>query len=367
MVKTTGILFLFMSCLFFQTRAQDTDSPEKKITQFSLSANAIYGFVFAHDVGVENTRGTIVNGVELKLNRIRLDEGAQQYIRKSFNSGFTLGYYHFSKKLLGNAVYGAYFIEPYFINNQNFRLGLLAKIGLSYNSNPYNETTNNENKSYSLYFNPYLSLGLNASLKAAKNFYIDFDAMFNHNSNGGVNYPNSGINFPTAYLGINYVFDGKKITDIQTPEKFRWRLDVMPFASYKAISLDWEHFNWVYGFSFQANRQVGLFNSFNTGIEWTADHGLNGRQQMGGSAHTLYTRIGILAGHEFLFRKFNFNQQIGYLAYSRIPDLYRVYHRWGLYYKFKKNWMAGFNLSAHDIIADYLDLRVIYSFYYGER
>lgn len=362
MIKSVVILlsfnFNFLQCLLAQTE----DSTGKKITQYSLSANAVYGFVYAHDIAVENTRGTIVTGIELKLNRNRLDQFAKKFTGQSFNTGFTLAYYHFSKRFLGDAVYGAYFIEPYFIDKPKFKLGIVAKIGLSFNSNPYNEERNGQNQSYSLFINPYLGLGLNTSVKAGEKLQVNLDAMFNHNSNGGIYHPNYGINFPTASLGIVYDLD-TKIKDLITPEKFKWSFNVMPFASYKTIPLDRKHFNWIYGLAFQANRRVWQINSFNLGVEWVSDYSLKRSLQISGRPDRDYNRMGILAGHAFLFDRFYFSQQIGYYAYNPAPGTYHMYHRWGLYYQFSKNWMAGFNLSAHKQTADYLDIRVIYSFF----
>lgn len=362
MIKSVVIflffIFYFLHCPF----AQVADSTEKKITQYALSGNVVYGFVYAHDIAVENTRGTIVTGIELKCYRNRLDKYALKYTGKTFSSGFTLAYYHFTKRFLGNAVYGSYFIEPYFINNQKLKLGLIAKIGVSYNSNPFNDETNQQNKSYSLYLNPYLSIGLNSSFKAGKKLHVNIDAMFNHNSNGGIYHPNYGINFPTASLGIIYDLDKNKIKDLTPQENFKWNFEVMPFLSYKTISLDREHFNWIYGLALQAERKVWFFNSFNVGVEWVCDYSLKRSLQISGIPVRDHNRVGFLAGHAFLFDKFNFSQQIGFFAYNPVPGMFSIYHRWGLYYRLGKNCMAGFNLLAHKQIADFLDVRFIYTF-----
>ncbi|MDE3182802.1 MAG: acyloxyacyl hydrolase [Bacteroidota bacterium] len=363
MKKSIGILFFFTFFMIEKPLAQLNDLPEKKITHFSISASPVYGFVFAHDIQVKNTAGTVVTGVEIKLNRRRSDEEAKHYARKNYNSGFTLAYYNFSKGFLGNAFYSSYFIEPYLINHKKFKLGLVAKAGLSYNSNPYNEITNNQNYSYSLYINPYLCLGFNTSIKAGKKLRVDFDAMFNHNSNGGFFHPNYGINFPTASLGIDYDLKKVKIKNSIPAKKFVWRFDVMPFGSYKTIPLDKDHFYWVYGFALQANRKIGFFNTVNLGVEWVADLGVKKTLEINGRSNLDYNRAGVLLGHEFIFKKFNFSQQIGIYIFNQNPYIDRIYHRWGLYYKLNKNWMAGINLSAHRQIADFLDFRAIYSRY----
>lgn len=362
--KIKSILFFFFLFMIEKSFAQIDSLPEKKITHFTISASPVYGFVFAHDKQVKNTAGTIVTGVEIKLNRMRLDDEARRYSPKYFNSGFSLTYYKFSKDFLGYAFYGSYFIEPYLINHKKFKLGLVAKLGLSYNSNPYNEITNNQNYSYSLYINPYLCLGFNSTLKADKKYSLNLDINFNHNSNGSIYHPNYGINFPTASLGLVYDLNKYKTKNIIPSQNFLWRFDLIPLASYKTIQLDRKHFYWVYGFGLQANRKIGFFNTVNFGIEWAADLGIKKTLEINGLSNLDYNRVGILVGHEFIFKKFNFSQQIGVYAYNQIPYISRIYHRWGLYYKLSRNCMTGLNLSAHKQIADFLDFRLIYSMYH---
>jgi hypothetical protein len=296
-----------------------------------------------------------------------MDADAKRFSPRGFNSGFTLAFYRFSKEFLGNALYGSYFIEPYFINNQHFRFGLVAKLGLSYNSNPYNEVSNRENNSYSLLINPYLCLGLNADVLIHGNTGLSIDVMFNHNSNGGIYHPNYGINFPTASLG--FVYDLKKIEveNIAPTYNPEWRFDMAPFGCFKTIPLERKHYYGVYGFSSQLARKLGFFNTLTIGAEWVTDRSAKKIMELENNSHLAFDRVGILAGHEFIFRKFNFSQQLGWYVYKEVPFISWLYHRWGLYYKVNNKWMAGFNLSAHKQVADFLDLRVIHSLSFPGR
>ncbi|HEY9341708.1 MAG TPA: acyloxyacyl hydrolase [Hanamia sp.] len=360
MLSGKSILFLLFLFCIKKSGAQITASPEKKITHYTLSARPTLGFVFAHDVQVSNTEGTFITAAEVKLNRTRLDAEAKRYHSGYFNSGFSLAYFHFSKPFLGYGIFGSYFIEPYFINNKKVTLGPVAKIGLSYNSNPYHELYNNQNFSYSSHINPYLSLGLSATLKMSKKYRLDAGVNFNHISNGALRHPNYGMNFPTASLGLEYDLNIYKTMDIIPSPEFKWRFDVISFGSYKSIALDKKHFYWVYGLALQANRKAGWYHSFNLGAEWVADLGKKKEFEINGRPDTDYNRFGVLAGHEFLFKKFNFSQQLGLFVYNRDPDLGLIYHRWGLNYKMNPHWMIGCNLSAHRITADFLDIRLVY-------
>lgn len=359
------ILFFLSVSLIKNSAGQIPTAPEKKTTHFTFSARPTAGFVFAHDEQVSNTAGTNIAAFELKLNRTRIDDEAKRYNPRYFNSGFSLAYLHFNKPFLGNGIFGSFFIEPYFVNNHHFTFGPVARIGLSYNTNPYHEQLNNENFSYSSHITPYLSLGLNTTIKISKTFCLDAGINFNHISNGGIKHPNYGMNFPTASLGLEYDLNIYKTENIIPLPEFKWRFDVIPFTSYKSIALDKEHFYWVYGLSLQASRKTGYYHAFSLGAEWVADLGKKKEFEISGRPNTDFNRFGLLAGHEFLFKRFNFSQQLGLFIYNKDSNLGLMYHRWGLNYKMNPRWMIGCNLSAHRLTADFLDVRLVYSRYHS--
>ncbi|HEY8661564.1 MAG TPA: hypothetical protein VIL78_21185 [Hanamia sp.] len=79
MKKFKSIVFIFLFFVIEKSFAQGNGLPEKKLTHFTVTASPVYGFVYAHDVQVKNTEGTIITGIEIKLNRIRLDAKAKRY------------------------------------------------------------------------------------------------------------------------------------------------------------------------------------------------------------------------------------------------------------------------------------------------
>ena len=363
MAAVKCIFFFLLIFLAKKPEAQDPSYPEKKITHYTISVRPVSGFVFAHAPQVSNTAGTFITAAEVKLNRTRLDAEAKRYNSRYFNSGFSLAYFYFSKDFLGKGIFSSYFIEPYFINNNNFTFGPVARVGLSYNSNPYHERLNRENFSYSSYINPYLSVGLNATFRMSKKINLDAGVNFNHISNGGIKHPNYGMNFPTASLGLEYDLGIYKTENVIPSPDFKWRFDVIPFGSYKSIDLDKKHFYWVYGLGLQLNRKIGYYHSINLGAEWIADLGKNKEFEINGLPDLDYNRFGILAGHEFLFKRLNFSQQLGLSVYNKDPNAGKLYHRWGLNYKMSPGWMIGANLSAHRLTADFLDITLVYSKY----
>ncbi|MDE3211740.1 MAG: acyloxyacyl hydrolase, partial [Bacteroidota bacterium] len=210
----------------------------------------------------------------------------------------------------------------------------------------------------------YLCLGLNADILTRNNWGISLDLNFNHSSNGGIYQPNYGINFPTASLGILYDLQKTRVHRNPPIPVYGWRLDLNPFGSFETIPGDRRNFYGIHGLSLQAAKAIGFFNTITLGAEWVRDLAAQKTMALQGQPGVNPHRLGILLGHEFLFRKFNFTQQIGYYLYKDIAYINRIYHRWGLYYKWNAHWMGGVNLSAHRQSADFLDMRVIYSIHF---
>ena len=70
----------------------------------------------------------------------------------------------------------------------------------------------------------------------------------------------------------------------------------------------------------------------------------------------------VLVGHEFLLGKFIFSQRVGIYLYDESPYYDAWFHCWGIQYRANKYLGVGLNLKAHKHVAEYIDLRVVYSF-----
>jgi hypothetical protein len=73
-------------------------------------------------------------------------------------------------------------------------------------------------------------------------------------------------------------------------------------------------------------------------------------------------RAGLLGGHEFLLGKFIFSQRVGIYLFDQTPYYDAWFHCWGIHYRAGKSLGVGLNLKAHKHVAEYIDVRVVYSF-----
>jgi hypothetical protein len=111
----------------------------------------------------------------------------------------------------------------------------------------------------------------------------------------------------------------------------------------------------VGGVQLLASKQVGRINAITGAAELTLEGKLYD------SLTTGATRAGLLAGHEFLLGRFIFSQQLAVYVYNSRPPAEWWYHRWGLSYRLARHVWLGFNLKAHKHVADFVDLRLAYS------
>jgi hypothetical protein len=110
----------------------------------------------------------------------------------------------------------------------------------------------------------------------------------------------------------------------------------------------------------QIGKQVGGINQLNGGVEWSYDATISKRlktDSLDGSAQ----KLALLGGHEFLLGRFIFSQQIGVYVFQQNPYYDSWFHRWGLLYRAGRHYGLGFSLKAHKHVADYVDLRMVYS------
>lgn len=281
--------------------------------------------------------------------------------------GFSFTYWDFNNpNILGKGFSTLFFVEPFFGFKRKVNLSMRAGFGIAYLSKPYDEITNPDNLSYStkLGFPLLLSLNLNYQVKPKLN--INAGVYYNHISNGGVKYPNKGINYPSVTLGLDYYLKPailKKYPEMDWKQDSsdRMRHDVMLLMAMTSIDPNETARYAVLGAAYNFSYRIARISALNAGFEWILDASLQ-RKLERENDDSDYQRGGILLGHEFLLGHFTFSQQLGVYIYNPSQRGDPVYQRYGLNYYIKKKLIIGFNLKAHRQVADFMDFRIGISF-----
>ncbi|OYU94486.1 MAG: hypothetical protein CFE21_15885 [Bacteroidetes bacterium B1(2017)] len=364
MNQLRGVLLLLCLSNAFYGISQAT-----KTVDYTLGVQPLHAWLMIHSPKLDTFSGTTGTGFQVELNRYRKDDLAYSYAHRNYNSGFALQYMHFSNAALGNALNLSYFIEPFLIERGKFSIRMRAAGGINFASNPYDKQANPLNDGYSSHVNGYLGFGFSSNYRFSKNMAAFAQATFSHFSNGNTKNPNLGLNFPNIGAGVEYKLATKtKPLGTLLFYKERWRFDLGSFVCNKSLPFYPKERYWAYGIFGQAGYRSGAINAWTFATEAYADNSMRAilDSNLAYKDKQLDHRvIGLMAGHEFVFNRCIFSQQLGVYIYKEVPQelINKVYHRWGFNYKLNRNFMMGINLNANLQKAFILDARLVYSFY----
>ena len=340
--------------------------------ELAYDVSVSQGSIYAHTKDVENTKGAQPFGVEWSLVWRKTDSNTYRKFYGFPTQGLSLQWTNFDNAILGRGFTAAYFIEPEIHFGRAAGLGIRATAGMAYLNNPNDPIRNPTNSSYSTRLNSYLALGLRPYWQINPHWLAFGMLAYRHTSNGGVSLPNKGVNWIATDAGLRYYPKAKqdlrqrisKWKQLSYEKTIRWDIGIF-YASRSINNSIAERFG-VGGISLLASKQTGRTHAFTLGTELYQDNAL--REQL--KADTLQAsaiKSGVLMGHEFLWGRFIFSQQIGIYLFDQSPYYPAWYHRWGLLYRFQQRWMAGFQLKAHKHIALFPDIRIQYSFIQRKR
>ena len=334
---------------------------------FSVGVGVQHGFIFAHSRAVQNTKGANPTGIELSLGWQRNDPETWKLCNCFPKKGLLLVYYDYDVRILGKSFGAAYFLEPvYKVGNKTF-FSFKGVAGLAYLTNPFDSVRNPTNQSYSSAVGGYLLLGIGMSYLIDPHWWLNATINYQHISNGGLRHPNKGINWPTAGVSIIYQKNPKPYYKAsRSKEKFwkdhslRWDIGVFGIARRGTDENGNKHRMPLIGGTIQGGKQVGRINMLTLGAELYGDKSLR-MQLKRDSIDASALRAGLMIGHEFLLGKFVFTQRLGVYIFDQTPYYDLLYHRWGIHYFMNTHTGIGIQVKAHRHVADFVDLRVTYS------
>ena len=334
----------------------------------SIGLGIQHGFIFAHSPEVENTKGSNPTGVELIFSWQRNDAQIWNLCNCYPRKGLLLSYYDYDNEILGKSFSAAYFLEPTYKLGKDVFFSFKGSAGLSYLTNPFDSIHNPTNRSYSTSISMYLIVGLGLWFRISDHWWLNLSANYQHESNGAIKQPNKGINWPTVGAAINYQLNPSPyFTGTRRKDKFwknysmRWDVGLFGLPK-KGFDENGESKRLpLVGLALQGARQVGRINMITLGAEVYWDESLNAQLKKD-SINASPVKAGILAGHEFILGKFLFSQRLGFYVFDQTPYYNNLYHRWGVQYRITRYLGIGFNLQAHMQVADFVDLRILYTF-----
>lgn len=363
-------LFLIIAAYFvipFYTWAQQTDSIVSQ--PIAVGIRTHYGIILPHSEEIRSISLSRPRGIEVEISRQLLQQEYWQYCSCYPRIGISAGYFSFNNpQILGNAWSAIAFVEPFMAAPARLSVSYRLGAGFSYLNRIFHPLDNPQNLFYStpISFNLLMNISLNYRL--TPQVALRAHGNFNHISNGGLKEPNSGINFPTMGLAVDYTledFDFPKFQQIDWRKAYRqgWQYRVAAYTTAKTAERNDDRRYWIFGATADLSRRIGRLSAAGAGVEITIDYSLQEwlRRYEPQRSHE-FTRAAVLVGHELLLGRFGFAQQLGIYVYAPYKAMHPVYQRYELTYKAPNGIFFGMNLKAHTRTADFMDLRLGYIF-----
>lgn len=358
--RVTISIAIFIISLELKAEGSETKNPTY------LGVKSHIGFIIPHSQDLKEISNTNPWGVQIDASKFFIGEKSWETCNCYSKAGFSFTYFNYQNpSVLGNSYNLIFFVEPQFGFNHKFYLSYRAGFGLAFLDQVYHETENPTNLFYSSPISFMLLMNLGLNYKVDPNWQINLSAFYNHISNGGIQMPNKGINFPTLALGVDYVIDPvteplpKRLKSLKVDRSLKkyFRL----FGTTKTVDADEIHPDKktiVWGWAAGVMQNFTKTNAWTLGVEFSRDGSFEEKNARFGTTFDPYV-FALLGGHNFTFGKVIFNQELGVYIYKDFPfTTDGVYQRYGLYYQIAGPLNAGISLKAHGATAEIIDVRV---------
>ena len=185
---------------------------------------------------------------------------------------------------------------------------------------------------------------------------------------------NKDLTLCTASIGASYTFNPSPYNYPRPQGPRKSRIDIAILNSYRKtdpnlVEEDNKYY-YVGGLHGQWSFQLGRNHALTLATEWIKD--LATKKELPRAVRQDDLKVGFLGGHEFLWGKLIFGQQLGVYAMNEVihpPFFSLLYTRLGLNYRFTDFLFVGVNLKTAVLPTskeltkiDFIDFRIGYSF-----
>jgi hypothetical protein len=337
-------------------------SPNNK-EPWSVGVNGYYGAIFRYRLGLQAVNFTHPVGVEIYANRHTL--GKRQWEQKFGlpKIGFALSYYNYGvPDELGEAVSLTSYLDKSILTWGRSSLNFNFGTGIVYSTRHYTPVSNEGNMAIGSKFTFALRGNLRYEFPLGERTYMNVNFAFRHFSNGGLNQPNNGMNFPLVGLGVRYQpreAKPAKFTDSTTTVADRnIHLNMrLGLGVKQVLRIDNNHR--VYHISVYASKRLSHTNSFLVGLDARFDNALREEyinQALAVPEGRIDPRMaGVSVGHELHLSKLSFIFQLGRYFHQPHNLFPNYYQRYGLKYNITRSISANAVLLAHTRTANVIE------------
>lgn len=330
---------------------------------WSFGVNGYYGALFVYRVGMPILSFSHPYGVELYANRHTIGKRHWERRFRHPQIGFALSHYQYGvPEELGAAYALTSYLDNALTKGRKGSLRFSIGTGLVYSTRYYIPEVNEGNMAIGSRYCFALRGNLRYELALSEKLLLNLNLAFRHFSNGGLNQPNNGMNFPLVGMGIRYQPREVRFLPLQdTISAFdrKIRLNVKLSSGRKEVlRMDEKHP--VHSLSVYASRRLSPINAVMVGADAFHDSAL--RQEYLTNHLTppegvLDPRmVGLTLGHELYFGKMSFVFQYGRYVYKPYKEIFKDYYqRYGLKFLVTRHLSTSAMLVAHSGSANVIE------------
>lgn len=334
---------------------------------YYLGAKVHGGFIIPHSTEIINVSGSRPIGFQIDAGRINRSVKAWNKCNCYSQVGLSFLYVNYQNPdVLGSSYNLVAYMEPLLTYKRRLNARFRAGAGLTYLTDVYNTDTNPTNLFFSSSFSGFLMVGFSAHYQLSPYLNTNLGFYYNHISNGGLQQPNKGMNFPTLNLGLEYRL---KPVDLR-PQSFRAPVDKRihvyagAFGNLRTVSSSnvGPTVNlWQLGVYGGILKKFTTTNAWLAGTEFSHDASIEEEGKRNGETVSPWL-FSIVAGHQFCFGRFGFSQQMGHYTYRDYDFRTDFFQRYAITYLVGGKISAGISLKAHGQEAEQMDVRAAYLF-----
>ncbi|MBF8962675.1 acyloxyacyl hydrolase [Pontibacter sp. FD36] len=335
--------------------AQPSEITASTKAPWSVGANAYYGTLFRYRSGLSVLNFTHPYAVEVYANKHTIGKHNWERQYNHPQVGFALSYYNYGVPVeLGEAVSLTTYLDNTLLRFKKSSLRFNLGTGLVYSTRHYTPGVNEQNMAIGSKFTFALRGTVRYEFPIKEHIYLNLNLAFRHFSNGALNKPNNGMNFPLIGVGVRYQPREVRLLDVPDTTAAlldkRLRLNLRLAGGVKEVlRIDEKHP--MYSLSVYASKRLSqksalLFGAdgfYNTAVR---EEFINKSQPVPDEVLD-QSLSGVTVGHELHLDKLSFVFQLGRYVHQPYGLYPSYYQRYGLKYSLHQNVSAGVMLLAH--------------------
>ncbi len=305
-----------------------------------------------------------IRSIEVNLSKEAKGKNEWEQIYKYPSCGISFFYSTLGNNdLLGREIALTYFFKIDLIRKNRFSFYNRTGIGLGYVNEKFDFADNYLNVAVGSNMNIHFNQRWGIDYELSENFELNTGISFDHFSNANTSEPNLGINYVTAFAGVNYrLGERSEKTENELAPHTREN-EVMLFASVggkHARSLSSEYFL-TSSLSFEIERSV--WRAFHLGIGADVFYDSSQKTQLTEAGRDYQSHFdfqtGVHLSQTLIYNKFSISLQEGfYLGLIEQIEKKSMYNRGILRYQVSDKLWIRLAMKSHFVVLDYPEIGV---------